>query len=313
MLRDVPGIESRRVGRRLAFALCGAAYVVAAGGAMAAGWLLRDQSPLVGAAVADLAATVIVFGFSVVFGNSSLYDPYWSVAPVFLTVFWAAPVWRAGGGGARPALVLALVTLWSVRLTYNWARQWGGLAHEDWRYVDLRRRLGCAYWPVSFLGIHLMPTILVFLGCLSSYVVAVAPQCSLGVLDAVAALVTASAIGIEAAADQELRRFAADRTAGERSPSGTNGLLASGLWASSRHPNYFGEILFWWGLWLFAVAARPAAWWSVVGPLVITALFLFISIPMMERHLLARRPAYAEYQRRVSRLLPWFPKSSRRS
>jgi steroid 5-alpha reductase family enzyme len=83
-------------------------------------------------------------------------------------------------------------------------------------------------------------------------------------------------------------------------------MLTSGLWAYSRHPNYFGEVLFWWGLYLFAVAAEPAFWWAIFGPLAMTMLFIFISVPMMEKHLMERKPCYAESRAGVPKLFPWF-------
>ena len=84
--------------------------------------------------------------------------------------------------------------------------------------------------------------------------------------------------------------------------------MTTGLWAYSRHPNYFGEIMFWWGLFIFALAADSCYWWTIAGPLVITILFLFISIPMMDKRSLGRRPGYEEHMERVSALIPWFPK-----
>src|SRR5262249_20349941 len=159
-----------------------------------------------------------------------------------------------------------LVTWWAVRLTYNWARGWAGLHHEDWRYVDLRRTTGRAYWLVSFVGLHLMPTIQVFLAFLSLYVALAVGTRPFGLLDVVAALVTGGAIALESRADKELVRF-------RRSQPPPDAILASGVWAWSRHPNYFGEMSFWWGLWLFAMAADPARWWTVIGPVGITLLF----------------------------------------
>ena len=106
----------------------------------------------------------------------------------------------------RQVLVTALVLAWAARLTWNWMRRWNGLADEDWRYADYRR-LGAGYWPVSFLGFHLMPTVLVFIACLSLVPALSSATRAFGVLDVLAVLVTAAAITVEAAADQQLRRF----------------------------------------------------------------------------------------------------------
>jgi steroid 5-alpha reductase family enzyme len=267
--------------------ICLAAYITAAAAAVAVGQLSARASPLWAAAFADLAATLVIFAFSLALDNSSLYDPYWSVAPAAITLYWLSRLGGFGGfGGAavpRQIAVAALVLIWSARLTWNWLRQWRGLGDEDWRYADYRR-LGAGYWPVSFLGFHLMPTIIVFLGCLSLLPALSAYSRGPGLLDALAVFVTAAAVGIEAVADQQLRRFKAN-------PGASGRILDRGLWAILRHPNYFGEVMFWWGLWLFAIAADPSWWWTVVGPCAITALFLGVSAPMMNRRMARRRAA----------------------
>jgi steroid 5-alpha reductase family enzyme len=270
------------------------AVAIAAAAATVAG---LDRDPIVELLVADVVATIVVFGFSVAFDNSSFYDAYWSVAPPLVAGTWW---WQAGAPlEMRPLIVLGLVTLWAVRLTYNWARGWNGLGHEDWRYVDIRAKSGLAYWPASFAGIHLFPTLIVFAGCLPLEA-AVGPARPLNLVDGAAAVVTGGAILIETIADQQLRRFCQDKA--------TGAIMASGLWRYSRHPNYFGEAGFWWGLALFAVAAGPVAYWQFLGAAAISAMFVVVSIPLMEKRSMARRPAYAEHQRRVSMIVPWPPR-----
>ena len=281
--------------------LCGAAYAAAAAVALAAGWAARDLHPLVVVLVADLAATGVVFGFSLAADNSSIYDPYWSVLPPLVALYWWLQPGAASGSTVRPLIVSGLVLAWAARLTFNWARRWEGLGSEDWRYRDFRTQWGRGYWVGSFFGIHLVPTLIVYLACLPFWPVSAAGSQPVGLLDLAAAVVTTGAILIETAADEQLQRF----LTGPREPGQ---LLDTGLWAYSRHPNYFGEVAFWWGIWLFGLAAAPAFWWTVVGPLVMTALFVLISIPMIDRRSLVRRPAFADYSRRVSSLLPWLPK-----
>ena len=272
-------------------------YALACLAALATGMLLSGRHPLLVAAAADVVATVVVFAFSVRFDNSSVYDPYWSVAPVPIALFWVLGAQPGSASPVRQVLVCLLVAVWAVRLTANWALRWRGLRDEDWRYADRRRRHGRAYWPVSLLGIHLMPTVLVYLGCLSLYPALASGTRPLGPLDVLATLVTGGAIWIETRADAELRRFRAmgpDRGA----------VLSTGVWSWCRHPNYLGEVTFWWGLLLFGLSAEPGWWWAVVGPLAITGLFSLVSIPMMEERMLARRPAYATVQSRIPALLP---------
>jgi steroid 5-alpha reductase family enzyme len=291
-----------RRGAARGFAPTALAYAVALAAAAGTGLALRGFHPLLVVALADLVGTVVVFGFSVASNNSSLYDPYWSVAPPAIGAAYALLGPEVGAADrARILLVLVLVTAWGLRLTWSWARGWAGLGHEDWRYVEIRRRTGRLYWPASFLSIHLMPTTFVYLGCLSVHVAVGAGARPLSLLDGVAATVTSAAILVEATADRQLRRFV---TSGP--PAGA--ILESGLWAFSRHPNYFGEVLFWWGLWLFALAADPGRLWTVAGPLAITCLFVFISVPLMDRRMLARRSGFADRMRRVSALVPWPPR-----
>lgn len=295
-----PAAPRPPVSRARSFLVIAAAYVAAL---VVAALVVRgigpDAHPLYAVALADVAATIAVFAVSVLADNTSVYDPYWSLAPIAIAPWIAAQPSAAGAPLARQALVIFLVTLWGLRLTYNWARGFAGLSHEDWRYVDIRVNTGRAYWPASLFGLHLMPTVMVYLGCLALYPALTSPR-PIGLLDALAAVVTLGAIAVELVADEQLLAFRKDRRQGE--------ILARGLWAFSRHPNYFGEVSFWWGLFLFALAADPGAFWAGAGAAAISALFVFVSIPLLDRRSVARRPEYADHIKRVSALVPWFPR-----
>ncbi len=267
---------------------------------IAAAWPLTDWHPLARTALADAVATIVVFAASRLFDNSSLYDPYWSVLPIALAAYHIVDAdldANLDANHARQLLVLALVSLWGVRLTWNWLRGWSGLGHEDWRYDDFRKLCGRWYWPVSFAGIHMFPTVLTWLGCLALHPALRAPT-PLGLLDVLAVIVTLGATALEAIADEQLRTF-------RRAHPGGAAICDVGLWARSRHPNYLGEVLFWVGLWLFAVAADPSsARWTAAGPVMMLLLFRLVSIPLADRRSLRRRPGYAEHIRRVPALLP---------
>jgi steroid 5-alpha reductase family enzyme len=285
-----------RVGRGLAdtsratgLVLVAAVYLVAGAVAWAVATGLGGRHPLTVTLGADVAATLVVFGASMAVGNSSLYDPYWSVAPPVVVLAWT------GHLGGRALLVDVLVVVWAIRLTANWAAGWRGLGHEDWRYVRIREQNRAPWWLVSLTGIQLMPTLTVFAGLLGVW--PAFTDRPWNPLDAVATVVTAGAIVVETVADLQLRRFTAD-------PANRGRIADRGLWSRSRHPNYLGEIAFWWGLWLFGLAAAPSWWWTVAGPIVMVLLFTLVSVPMMDRRSLARRPAYAEHMRRVPALLP---------
>lgn len=297
-----PAAVATARGRARAFALVTLAYVVALAVAAASVVALRGMHPLAVVLGADVAATLAIFAFSYAFANSSFYDPYWSVAPPVIALYLAALPEAQGAPELRQVLVLLLVFAWALRLTLNWARGWTGLQHEDWRYVDIRERTGRHYWLASLSGIHVFPTLQVYLGCLALWPALVTGTRPPGLLDALAAAVTAGAIGIELVADEQLRAFRRNARPGA--------VLSSGLWAWSRHPNYFGEIAFWWGLGLFGVAADPGAVWCLVGALAISVMFVAASVPMIDRRMVARRPGYAEHARRTSSLVPWPPRKA---
>jgi len=280
---------------RRALAAVSIAYVAGLLAALVVGWALRAWSPIFVGALADLAATLVVFGFSVRHDNSSVYDPYWSLAPIPIAAYWAscAPT----GATVRAIVVLALVAVWGIRLTANWVARWRGLGDEDFRYTEIRRRTGRLYWPVSLFAIHLLPTAWVFLGLLAAWPALGSEGRAPGLLDVLALAVTTAGIAIEAISDRQLRQFL-------RSRRDSSAVLDAGLWRLSRHPNYFGEITFWWGLWLFGIAANPGWGWSVVGPLSITLLFILVSIPWMDRRMLSRHPAWAA-RMATSALVPW--------
>ncbi|MBI3786544.1 MAG: DUF1295 domain-containing protein [Deltaproteobacteria bacterium] len=298
---DTQGVEDTQ-GALVArsFALCTLAYVAAGMIALAVGHLLPGRHPITIAAAADVVATLVVWGFSTVFRNSSFYDPYWSVAPIAIAAYWSECA-DAEAEPVRQVLALAVVLLWGLRLTYNWARRWQGLDHEDWRYVDFRNRFGARFWLIDLSGIHMFPTVQVFLGCLPLYPTLATGTRPLGIIDLAALVVGLAAVGIETVADKQLWRFLQSR----QQP---DAILKTGLWAYSRHPNYFGEILVWWSLWLFGLAADPWWWWTGIGALSITLMFQFASVPMLDKRSLERRRGYAEHMRQVSAVVPWFVK-----
>jgi steroid 5-alpha reductase family enzyme len=286
--------------RLAAFGLVAGAYVVAGGVAALAAVALDDSHPITVALVADLVATVVVFGAGMLVANSSLYDPYWSVVPPVVAIAWATQAPELGDGAElRQWLVIGVVLLWAVRLTGNWMVGWHGLTQEDWRYVDMRQSTAgrAPWWLVSLLGVMVVPTLIVFVGMLPLWPAVADPDHGFNALDVVALVVGLVAVALEFVADNQMRAFARD-------PGNRAKAVNIGLWRRSRHPNYLGEILFWVSVWLFGLAANPSWWWTVAGPIVMIALFEGVSIPMMETRSAQRRADYADYQRNVPRLLP---------
>lgn len=283
--------------RTRAFSLIALAYAAAFVAAAITVAVVPSESALVRAFWADVVATFVIFGFSVSYNNSSFYDAYWSVAPVPIAIYWMLLPEAAAADGLRQLVVVTLVSAWAVRLTYNWARGWTGLDHEDWRYVDQRENTGTLYWGVSFAGLHMMPTLLVFAGCAALWPALVTGHQPFGALDVFAAAITGGAIVLEATADQQLRNFRLSKPAPEA-------ILDTGVWAYCRHPNYLGEIGFWWGLFVFSLAAKPEVYWTGAGALAITLLFRFVSLKLIDDRMLSRRPGYKARMQSVPALLP---------
>lgn len=244
---------------------------------------------------ADVFATFLIFIAGLILKNASMYDAYWSLAPFpILLAWWAASGWMID---PRKVLVFALVSVWGIRLTYNWYRGWDGMHHEDWRYVDLRKKSGVFYPAVNFLGIHLYPTVLVFLGIIPLYGVFTSDGLALGIWDLVGTLIVIMGIYFEWVGDNQLRDY-------KLSKPEKGKFLKSGLWARTRHPNYFGEFSFWVGLAFFSLSMGSFHWVNWLGVLFMGILFFLISGPMMDTRMKERREGYAEYCKEVPMIIP---------
>ncbi len=291
------------MGKGRSLAVIAFAYLVAVGAAAA--WLI--WGPATGrlwldTLIADILATLVIFVFSRAFRNSSFYDAYWSVIPPLLVAYWwwQGPIGLSGPGALRGWLLAVVVGYWAVRLTANWAHGFAGMHHEDWRYPILREGAGRFAFLADLFGIHLFPTLQVFVGMLPAYIALTRPGDGWIWLAWLAFVVGIAAVTLELAADTQMRRFVAAGRPGA--------VMDQGLWAWSRHPNYLGETGFWLSVALFGVAAAPAdGWWLFVGVAVMVAMFLGASIPMMEKRSLQRRPQYQDVIDRVPRLLPRRP------
>ena len=252
-------------------------------------------------AIADIVGTVLVFISSRLFSNSSMYDLYWSIAPIII-LFYLLFINGIPSHFLRIIMISIIVSWWGVRLTANWLRTWVGLRHEDWRYIKLAKDTGQFYWPVSFLGIHLIPTIVVFLGCLPLIPV-VFSDVPVMWTDFLGFIIALLAIEIERRADNQLLKFK------KESIQTSNQVCDVGLWKYSRHPNYFGEITFWGGIFVMAYGLNPTENLIYgIGFMSMVLLFIFISIPMMEKRQM-QKDEYFAYRKKVSMLVPWFRKS----
>ncbi len=278
--------------RKASFAALAVIYILAGVG----GVLLYQHLPYsywLNLLLSDIAATVIVFLFSVLFGNASVYDPYWSVFPP------AAVVLLAFGKPLTTLnwLHITAVCLWGVRLTANWAYTFHGLNVQDWRYTMLERKTEKWYPAVNFFGIHLIPTLIVYL-CFLPVVYAMHHHLDAGLPGCVCVMASVCAAVWQGVADHQMHAFS-KRHHGE--------LLQEGLWTYSRHPNYLGEIVMWWGIGLSVLSSSSGEPWLLFGALINTLLFLFVSIPMADEHQ-SRKAGYEDYKAKTRMLLPIKPR-----
>ena len=240
--------------------------------------------------VFDIAATVFTFVFSVIFRNSSVYDPYWSLTPMLFSVMLFI---EKGAASPWQIVFLCVFNLWSLRLTVNWIGVFTDFSYEDWRYRKFRDENGPFLWQfINFTGIHMVPTLVVFAGMLPIFETAEHEMNALSLIgDAVILFGTA----LEYFADRSMHAFL-----GKTKEKVT---CREGLWNYSRHPNYLGEISVWLGTFLVMLPYAPEKWYYVIGFVSVAVLFNVVSVPLMEKRQLSRRSDYEEYRKTVSRLL----------
>lgn len=249
-------------------------------------------------ALAVLIMMIVLWAWSVYRRDASIVDPWWSMG--FLLV--AVCTWLSSSGSLSKAVLLGCVALWAVRLWWHLLRRSIGKP-EDPRYQQFRKRFGAQrYWWVSLFQVFLLQGALLVLIAVPLEAALAAPLADGFVWnDGVGVVFFAIGFVCEATADSQLQRFRAD-------PSKRGAVLDTGIWRYSRHPNYFGETLIWWGFWLCAVDA-PFGVWSVVSPVLLTVLLLRVSgVTMLESQLAKTKPGYAEYVRKTSVFVPWPPK-----
>lgn len=239
--------------------------------------------------IADVAATVATFIFSLLFQNASVYDPYWSVQPPVILVAFAIGKELTAFG----ILLLVVVSFWAIRLTANWAYTFWGLNHQDWRYTMLNEKTGIFYPVINFVGIHVVPTLVVY-GCILPAVYAVRQGLEANVASVLFLCLSLGAAVMQGVADIEMHQYRKHRE---------GAFIRVGLWKYSRHPNYLGEILMWWGVALSVICAAPSAYYLAAGALANTVLFFAVSIPMADGRQ-SRKEGFAEYKKQTRMLLP---------
>lgn len=226
--------------------------------------------------------------------DASIVDPWWSIAFLLVTGHTALRT------GVTPAKVLLLLVVgtWALRLWLHLLLRSRGKP-EDPRYAGFRRRFGPdRYWWVSLFQVFLLQgALVVLISAPLQLAAAAAPPGPIAATDLAGLLVFAVGFLFEAVADRQLESF-------RRDPANRGKVLDTGLWRWSRHPNYFGEAVLWWGFWLLALG-QPFGWATALAPGLMTFLLLRVSgVTMLDAHLKSSKPGYEDYVRRTSAFVP---------
>ncbi len=275
-------------------------------------WLantMPEYDPFMQGLIVTTICTFVVWIFSMINDNSSLYDPYWVIAPPFFVLGIIA---SADAGLAdwhiRDTLILLCFVVWATRyhVLLFWEGWTTGLHIEDWRYEGMRSA-PVPYWLNSLIGMHYFPTYLVYFAFAPAALVlmtASTEQPALNIWDALGVMGAVGAASIQWFADKQNKEYRQSQDYRD------GGAIQTGLWAWSRHPNYFGEVLFWVSMIPFAVAAglyEDHKLLVLSGPIAMAVFFRFSSW-LMDVRSLERRPGYEKVMTEVSAMVPWFPK-----
>jgi len=245
---------------------------------------------------AILALMVLLWLLSLALKNASIVDIFWGIG--FIIVTWLA--FSLGQGYLpRKQLVVTLVTIWGSRLALHIAiRNWG--KPEDFRYAKWRQDNGPRWWWFSFFQVFLLQGVLMWI--ISAPLIAAQTSgfpAILTPLDLIGKVIWIIGFLFELIGDLQLVFF-------KRNPANTGKLLTTGLWRFTRHPNYFGEAVLWWGYYILALAS--GSWWTIFSPILMTYLLMKVSgVALLERTM-KLKPGYEEYMKNTSAFFPWFPK-----
>ena len=238
--------------------------------------------------IADVIATVFVWLMGVIFKTASMYDPYWSLQTL---VIYLALLIRNNNWNLGTVLLLVVLAIYSIRLTANFIIGFDSLSYVDWRYRMLKEKTGKLYPVVNLLGICMFPTLVVYACTLP--VITYANIREFSYWDIIGLLIIMLGVFLEFVSDIQMKKFIKVRTS-------RNEVINLGLWKYSRHPNYLGEILIWFGAALTLIIASFTYWYFIFGAVINLLMFLFISIPMEEKHLKEYKENYDEYLRTTS-------------
>jgi steroid 5-alpha reductase family enzyme len=250
-----------------------------------------------------LILALILFGYMSVWFVVSLFKKRNDVADVawglgFVLITWVS-FFISETFDLRGILVGILVSIWGLRLAWHiYFRNKGKT--EDYRYLAWRKEWGSWFYLRSYFQVYILQGLFLFLIILPVFIINKNIGQNINILDIFGVLIWLVGFLFESVGDAQLARFI-------KNPANKGKLMQGGFWAYTRHPNYFGEVTQWWGLWIIALSV-PNGWFSIIGPLTITILILKVSgIPLLEKKMEAN-PEFEEYKKRTSKFIPLPPR-----
>lgn len=248
---------------------------------------------LINVLICDVVATVVVYLFGVIFKTASMYDPYWSMQTMF---FYIGLLIYFNNFNFFTIIPLIAIAIYSIRLTGNFIMGFHDLTYVDWRYTMLKEKSGKLFQLVNLFGICMFPTLVVYSASIPLFVYASLPYEQFSYLDMIGSIIILGGTFMEFIADWQMKLFIKYRV-------DKNQIIDFGLWKYSRHPNYLGEISIWFGVALVLIISNPTYWYYIFGAVINLLMFLFISIPMEEKHMMTYKPQLKDYIKTTSMLL----------
>ena len=244
--------------------------------------------------ICDVISTVVIWCIGVIINTASIYDPYWSVQTPIIIICLLIKYKNLNVGNL---IYLELILFWGIRLTYNYTKTFHDISYIDWRYKQIREKTGKLYQVVNLLGICLFPTIIVYAASIPSFLFVI-DNLNFEYIQIIGYAIILISVCIEMKADIDIHEFKKIR-------NDRNEIIRIGLWKYSRHPNYFGEICFWYGVaMVYVFCDFTKNWYYIFGAVLDNALFLGISIPLAENNLKTYKDGYDEYKKNTSMLIP---------
>ena len=257
--------------------------------------LFEDNVPIIwNILIVNVVSTIVIYFIGCIYKTASIYDPYWSIQTVVIYICLMIYYKTINVGNV---IFLICILFWAIRLTYNFIHGFNDIRYIDWRYKMLKEKTNKLYPIVNLLGIHLVPTLIVYFASIPSFLYVINNN-DFELINVVGLLIMILATLLELISDYNMIQFKKVR-------KDKNEIINIGLWKYSRHPNYLGEILFWYGVALTFILSNMSLWYVIIGAILNTLLFVFISIPMAESHLGSYKKNYSDYKQKTRMLLPF--------